>query len=650
MEFDIVKAVKGENDMKLTLRQVKLLQYLDEYPETNAKELSGELQVSLQTLRSELENITDVLAKYDIFIELSSKNNIWIRGRENLTRMLKSTKSMREFLLEQQALLVLIMVDEFVVQQEIADKLYVSKSLIEKLMTSLFKKHPDDFQSLRHYGIRCTLPQLERRSVFVKLLLPYFCGIDFRKELEEFHTLHFPLLQYFTQKDFDTSIAMLEQVQKAESFSFTDESMCQLFLCFLYLQRHQRLNHKGRIGDTLAEIVRGLPDMERYMGVAIQLAYIAGLADDKNEISYICYLLMMLRKQKLLDTQEIIMKMQALVSEILDTIFKRLSINLLNDTELFNGLSLHIYATVLRQEILKPVSLDCDLDDTRRQYPLSFEMAVIVSEIIQKKYNYVVSEAEMVYLMLHLQAAVERMRNNEPKIRTIVVCHYGMAAASLIETRIDRLFSSIKIIGEYSVHNFVHAKAVDCDLVLTTEKIPDCKVPVIYVTPALRENELKKISDFVETKSINKMLELIVMDSLVLEVVRRDVEDILLVATELLQQGGYVNQEYFLSVMERENLSPTDVGGIAIPHGNPNFVNKTKLLIVKLSEPVMWRTSLVRCVFLFAISREQFQQNFSLFSSFYKKLVKSNMKDRAADIVALSENELKKNLVKLMIN
>lgn len=634
--------------MRLTLRQVKLLQYLNEYPETSAKELSGKLHVSLQTLRSELENITDVLATYDIFIEPTNKNQIWIRGRDNLTRMLKSTKTMREFSLEQQALLVLIMADEFVVQQEIADALYVSKSFIEKLMTSLLKKQPDDFQSLRHYGIRCTLSQMERRSAFVKLLLPYFCGINFHQELEHFNTLHFPLLQYFTQKDFDTSMAMLEQAQSAESFSFTDESMCQLFLCFLYLQRHHRLNHKGRIGDTFAEIVHGLPDMERYMGIAIHLAHTAGLATDKNEICYMCYLLMMLRKQKVLGTQEIIAKMQDLVSEILDAIFKRLSINLLNDIELFNGLSLHIYATVLRKDILKPMSIDCDLNDTRRQYPLSFEMAVIVSEIIQKKYNYAVSEVEMVYLMLHLQAAIERMKSNEPKIRTIVVCHYGMAAASLIETRIDRLFSSIKIVGEYSVHNFVQMPVVDCDLVLTTEKIPDCKVPVIYVTPALRENELKKISDFVETKSINKMLELIVMDSLVLEVEGKNVKDILFDATEKLRQSGYVNKEYFSSVMERETISSTDVGCIAIPHGNPDFVNETKLLIIKLAEPVMWRFSLVRCIFLFAISREHFQQNFSLFSSFYKKLVKSNMKEKAVDMAILSENELKKNLVKLM--
>lgn len=635
--------------MKLTLRQVKLLQGLNEYPEITMKDFGNILNISVRTIKTELHNMTEMLSLYKISVEQSSGKQILVRGSENLTQMLKATKNRLEFSLEQQTMLILLMSDDFVILQDLADALFVSKSSIEKLMSGLLKKYPDELQSLRHYGIRCTLSQLERRSLFAKLLLLYFRGIDFKKELEQFHLLHFPLLKYFSQQDIAQSISMLTVMQETKNFSFTDESVCQLFLCFLFLVRHHRKEHKGRIGAAFVDLVNGCSSVHMYRAVAQKLVNIAGIASDQNEISYICYLLMTLRKQKILDTQEIIMEMKELVEEILDVILKRLSIDLFNDMDLFNGLALHIYATVLRKDMLKLLTVDYSLADTRIQYPLSFEMAVIVSQIIKSKYHYAVAEEEMIYLTLHFQAAIERMKSNEPKIRIVIVCHYGMAASSLIETKVNRLFNAIQIVGSYSIHTFLQLKELNCDLVLTTEKIPACTVPLIYITPVLGENELKMISDFIETKCINKMLERIITDSTILHLKgEKSVERILSVAIEELQKGNYVSEAYFNSVMERERISSTDIGYFAIPHGNADFVKETKLLIVKLDKPILWKVSLVKYVFLLAISQEQFRDNFSLFFTFYKKLVKSNMKEKAKDFDAFTDHEFKHRLVHLL--
>lgn len=104
--------------------------------------------------------------------------------------------------------------------------------------------------------------------------------------------------------------------------------------------------------------------------------------------------------------------------------------------------------------MLKPANLDCQWNELGYQYPVSFEMAVIASSIIKEYYQYDVSRNEMIYLTLHFQVAIERLKIEEQKIRAIVICHYGMAAATLISTKINSLFGVIRIIGCYSMHDF----------------------------------------------------------------------------------------------------------------------------------------------------------------------------------------------------
>ncbi|MCB5942896.1 helix-turn-helix domain-containing protein, partial [bacterium 210820-DFI.6.52] len=79
--------------------------------------------------------------------------------------------------IQNQILMTIILERDFVTIQEIADKLFVSKSLIEKQLVSILKEYKDDIQSIRHYGIRYSSSKLDRMSLFVKLVIPYMKGI-----------------------------------------------------------------------------------------------------------------------------------------------------------------------------------------------------------------------------------------------------------------------------------------------------------------------------------------------------------------------------------------------------------------------------------------------------------------------------------------
>ncbi|GMB00142.1 sigma 54-interacting transcriptional regulator [Pelosinus sp. IPA-1] len=57
----------------------------------------------------------------------------------------------------------------------------------------------------------------------------------------------------------------------------------------------------------------------------------------------------------------------------------------------------------------------------------------------------------------------------------------------------------------------------------------------------------------------------------------------------LLINKGYVKKEFLQSVLKREEMSPTFMkGGMAIPHGESNIVNKSAIVVAKLKQPMAW--------------------------------------------------------------
>lgn len=120
-----------------------------------------------------------------------------------------------------------------------------------------------------------------------------------------------------------------------------------------------------------------------------------------------------------------------------------------------------------------------------------------------------------------------------------------------------------------------------------------------------------------------------------------DARAVLRRAADVLEQEGCVTPAYFDSLVEREQLSSTDLDNIAVPHGNPDFVQRTQLLILRLKTPVHWRLSDVQTVFVFAVSRADFQKRFRLISSFYKRLSHPDVREGLRKNSGLDEKEFR---------
>ena len=92
-------------------------------------------------------------------------------------------------------------------------------------------------------------------------------------------------------------------------------------------------------------------------------------------------------------------------------------------------------------------------------------------------------------------------------------------------------------------------------------------------------------------------------------------EQVIHALAERMAQGGYTKDSYLEAVLEREKKMPTGLVtqafGIAIPHSDPEHVNRSAIAIALLNEPVTFKNMAspeedvpVRLVLLLAIAEK----------------------------------------------
>ena len=85
---------------------------------------------------------------------------------------------------------------------------------------------------------------------------------------------------------------------------------------------------------------------------------------------------------------------------------------------------------------------------------------------------------------------------------------------------------------------------------------------------------------------------------------------------KIMEEKGYVKNGFCENVLERENKSSTVIGkGIAIPHSTQEFVEKSKICIVRLKEPIILEGEKVKLIIILALKFN----DYTITKEFYKK-------------------------------
>ncbi|KZS46482.1 PTS sugar transporter subunit IIA [Paenibacillus glucanolyticus] len=423
----------------------------------------------------------------------------------------------------------------------------------------------------------------------------------------------------------------LKVLQQQHQLRFTDETFESLMLHILLMVKRTKLGQPISLSGQDIAFLENKAEFAWAIGFLKQLQKLFAVPFSKEETAY---LTLHLLGGKFRYSQEDggvgrseLADSHPLLPQLVEQLIQRMSeLNMIpfsKDQVLLNGLKVHLYTTINRLEYGLAVSNPM-LAEIKRMYPYMFDRVIIALEEVGGALHLHFPEEEAAYLTLHFQASVERLHQNEshPQ-KVIIVCHMGVGMSQLLLAKVERRFPSVHVettMSRAEVEDYLAAHEVD--LVITTVELPELKSPHILVSPLLEANDERKLEQAIRrldepdsrTAEESVFLKYTTPFLVFPQQEAERPEQLIAKFALMLEDKGYVEAGYTKSVLDREHMSATTIGGgIAIPHGSSEWVKQSCIAVVTLKQPITWGTEKVELVFLLAIKHDERKEMRQLF-------------------------------------
>jgi len=299
-----------------------------------------------------------------------------------------------------------------------------------------------------------------------------------------------------------------------------------------------------------------------------------------------------------------------LIEKILDDLRTNYYI-VIEDADFLVRFTLHIKNLIMRLEnhfvsknpLTSTIKLNC---------PSIYDCAVHVSYTIKEETGFTMNDDEIAYVAFHLGYALEMQKQTHSKITcSILFPFYYNYNVQLTDKLVKQFGEDILI--QHIVTNEADLNAINCDLIISAVQLNSVpKIPYVLINPlftnADQNRVANKINELKETRrrdSFLKNLEAITGEQL-FDIVhspgRR--EDTLIRVCKIMEQKGFVDSSFFTNVVEREAMSSTAFGRIAIPHAIKMNAQKTGMFVLVNEKGIEWGDLIVNVVLLFAVSKD----------------------------------------------
>ena len=99
--------------------------------------------------------------------------------------------------------------------------------------------------------------------------------------------------------------------------------------------------------------------------------------------------------------------------------------------------------------------------------------------------------------MIHVCAAVERKKNREVSFHVIVACHAGIGTSQLLLEKLKQHFR-FQIVDIVSAHEASRLKEGQADLIISTVRIPECKIENVVVSAFLNDEDYLRVGNKID--------------------------------------------------------------------------------------------------------------------------------------------------------
>lgn len=316
------------------------------------------------------------------------------------------------------------------------------------------------------------------------------------------------------------------------------------------------------------------------------------------------------------------------IEELLDYLSDILDRDLREDRQLKESLAYHLRAAIFRLRH-GDEQKNTLLPYIKQEYRQLFQYSWFISLLFEKYFHIQITDDELGYVVLLVQAALERTR---VACNIAVIADFSRSYASLVCQRIRKYLPEITRISIISQYDLTDPACRNADFILSRIPVREKDARIIRIGNLLEDQYMNELVGRIRNLQKESRLQissfspvchtLFYPDLVQVDLGVQTKEEVLHLLCQEMERQGFVKSGFYDSVMQRENLVSTYIGdGVAIPHGNPDLVNESRVAFALLKEPIPWdseeKADFVVLLGIKLASRDDIERS----QIFYKELI-----------------------------
>jgi lichenan operon transcriptional antiterminator len=301
-----------------------------------------------------------------------------------------------------------------------------------------------------------------------------------------------------------------------------------------------------------------------------------------------------------------------LVDKLIETLRDHYDVDL-SDDEFYVRFALHINGLMKRMAegsyVHNPLSADI-----KARCPLLYDAAVCEAEVIRKETGITINDDEIAYIAFHLGSTLDAQRQLSAKVRVILCCPSWYGVGTRILNFLSTYFGETLVVTSVveSIKPELGQGLDGVDAIVSVSNVRETYGLPLYqigITPkqedvaalqALVSRVLKKR----RAEHLGAELDSLLSDkAFIYHPSDRSREDAIHTLANRLYDLGLVPQNYESQVLDREALSNTAFGIVAIPHTMSHCATKSTVGILVPEKPISWGESKIELVLMLAFSQ-----------------------------------------------
>ncbi len=468
--------------------------------------LASSLGVSRRTIFRELENVDLVLKKFNLKLATTVGEGLYLSGDEqDIYRLKEVVDAQRESLATDKELrriaLVLLLLDntQWKKLYHFSSVLEVSEATVSLDLDVLEQELQGyNIQLLRKKGIGVLIngTELNIRTAYVNYLLKAQTGSKLATTMEE-----------ILPPDITRGVRDILEEQSIFINWMTKDAL--LIISYRLIVQISRI----KSGLTLAASeVKKLNTLysEVAKKLAAELEYYFNIEIAEEELDYLVEGLRAARTKTgsefYEDESVAFARAQSLAYRMIERFDSRLAPTLKTNDELVRGLSIHLWSAIVRIErgykIKDPLG-----GQLKAEYPDIYRNTEYACSVLSEELACPIPDEEITCVATHFGAAVMQIGQNQMKrrLRVGVICLGGIGVSYMMAGQVKKLFGK-DVITEVCEYNQPYSYK-DCDLLISTNAVPDTDKPVVIAHPMLTETEVSQIRRLIDTLAVTNSKE-----------------------------------------------------------------------------------------------------------------------------------------------